>query len=255
MTSKTLSQPALKIIENYLHLPFPQKDISCPYFNNRHAKVRGALRAVIGKGTPQDIVDEAQIFALKEKTDLEKLSNQDLKKFLVEHNLGVDCSGLVYHVLDTELQKTQKKSLKQLLYFPHAKNFIRKFLVKLRPAENCSVTTLANEKNTIKIDLKNVEPGDIIIILQTGIHYDYNHVLLIHKIDYEKNIPQKIYYTHSLQYPHDGKYNHGVRQEEIEVTNVQKSISQQNWKNIHIQEYIEVAEQTNLCRLSFFNLK
>ncbi|MBI2437146.1 MAG: C40 family peptidase [Candidatus Magasanikbacteria bacterium] len=249
MISKTLSQPALDMIQKYLNLPFADKNVSCPYFNNRRSQVRGALRVLIGKGTPQDIADEAIIFSMKEKIDLEQLSDEELKKYLVDHNLGSDCSGFVYHVLNAELETTHKKSLRHILHFPHAKNIIRKLLIKLRPVENCGVSTLAHEKNSSKIELQNIQPGDLIIILNAGPQQDYNHVMIIKKIEYEHTLPKIIHYTHSFQYPRDGKYGHGIKQEKIEIIDVQKNLLEQNWNEGQMREYGKNAQSIKIQRL------
>jgi hypothetical protein len=230
MKSKTLSQPSLQMVENYLHLPFENKNISAPYFNNRRAQIRGALRVLIGKGSPQDIVDEARIFSMKEKIDLEQVTDEEIKKYLIEHNLGVDCSGFVYHVLNAESELIYKKSLKQILHFPHAKNFVRKFLVKMRPVENCGVSTFANETNTAPLELCNTKPGDLIIIIGGGPKKDYNHIMIIHEVEYEHELPKIIHYSHSFQWPSDGEFSHGVRQGTIEFTDLDKNILEQKWQ-------------------------
>jgi hypothetical protein len=120
-----ISPAAEKIIENYLHLPFPGKDVACPYFINKKNKLRGALRALIGKGTPEDIIEEAQICALKEKINLENLSSIELRKFLTTHHLGVDCSALVYYIINAEIQFKLHTSLSKKIYFPHTTNFLK----------------------------------------------------------------------------------------------------------------------------------
>lgn len=229
MESKTLSAPALKIIESYLHLPFKDKDISCPYFNNRRQKVRGALRVLIGKGSVEDIIEEAMIFGLKEKVDIKKLSNEELKKYLIDHNVGIDCSGLAYYILDGELKDQKKSGLKSILSFPYAQNFIRKLLIRLRPVENAGVRTFAHEKNTKVIPLHEVCPSDMIIMMGTGRDHDLNHMLIIHEVEYENGVPKLLHYTHSLAWSTDGKYNHGVRQGQIEIVDVKKPLLEQKW--------------------------
>lgn len=179
----SLSPQALETIQNYLHLPFPNKDVQTPYFNNRRVRLRGGLRALIGKGSPNDIVEEAMIISLREKIDLNKLSNVDLKKFLVDNKLGIDCSGLAYHILDTEMQAQNKGSLHKILSRPWFKNPLRKLLVKLRPIENTGVGTFNHEINSFEVQLKDIKPGDLIIMMGAGPKQDYNHILLIHSIN------------------------------------------------------------------------
>lgn len=224
---RTLSPETLAIINSYLHLPFPDKDISCPYFNNRHSKVHAGLRVLIGKGTPQEIVDEATLFAFRQKVDFKKLSDEELKKFLVDHNLGIDCSGLVYSILDTEFKSQKKGSLKKYLKFP-TKNFLRKFIIRLRTIENTGVQTFADDKNSNVISLKDVQPGDFIIFLNT-MEKGFHHIVMIQAVEYDNTTPKILFYTHSLHWQKDGKYAHGVRQGSIEITDIHASLLEQRW--------------------------
>ncbi len=282
----TLSQPALEVIQNYLALPFPGKNVSCPYFNNRRAKVRAGLRALVGKGSAEDIVEEAVILSLREKINLEKLNNEELKKFLVDNNLGIDCSALSYHILDAEAKAQGLGSLHKILKRPWFKNPFRKLLVKLRPVENTGVGTLNHEVNSVEVNLKDIRPGDMIIIMGAGPKQDYNHVLLVTNVilrseatkelskptsdELQKtNIPQSTFsskdssspstssgslgmtitYIHSFQYPNDGLYNHGVRQEKIEITDINKSLLEQNWSEPQMKDYARGAKEFKIKRL------
>lgn len=266
----SLSQPAIEIINSYLKLPFPNHNVTCPYFNNRRIKLRGGLRAVVGKGNPEDIVEETMIVSLREKVDLNKLSDAELKKFLVDNKIGIDCSGLAYHILDAEMKAHGKKSLHQVLKRPWFKNPIRKLLVKLRPIENTGVGTFNHEANSVEINLKDIQPGDMIIMMGAGPKHDYNHVLLAHSViarsDSDEAIPMKdgiatpstssrarndmvIHYTHSFQYPTDGLYNHGVRQESITITDLNKNILEQNWSEPQMREYAKTAKELKIKRL------
>ncbi|NCS72384.1 MAG: ATP-grasp domain-containing protein [Candidatus Magasanikbacteria bacterium] len=213
------------IIEQYLNLNIAGKKVNTPYFNNRRSAVRGALAVLIGKGSPKDIEEELQIISLKERTDLSNLPTEKIKEFLVENNLGVDCSGFVYHVLDALVQDTKNKKLKQIIHFPLAKSVVRKMIAKLRPAENCGVTTLAHESNTKKIALKDVQAHDLIIFLGSGPKQDYNHVMFVESVD-----NKIIKYIHAYKWPSDGKYNHGVRRGQIEINDLTKNILEQIWR-------------------------
>jgi len=252
----SLSPQALQIINNYLTLPFPNKHISCPYFNNRRIKLRGGLRVVVGKGTPQDIVEETNILSLREKINLNNLTDVELKKFLIDYHLGIDCSGLVYHILDTEMKAQNKGSLQKVLKRPWFKNPLRKLLVKLRPIENTGVGTFNHEVNSTEINLKDARPGDFIILMGAGIKQDYNHILLIHETEHHQdNLKPENYklkaisYIHSFQYPTDGQYNHGVRQENIEITDINKPLLEQNWSEPQMKDYAKTAKEMKIKRL------
>ncbi len=234
----TLSQPALDMIKAYESLQFGDKQISTPYFNNKRQKVRGALRVLVGKGTPSDIVEEANIMALRAHVDLKDFSKSDLSKFLVDHNLGADCSGFVYHVLNAE------KPLKSRLKFPNT-SLLRKLLTKLRPAENTNVKVLAHEKNSSNVSISDIQPGDLISMIGSKKVGAPDHILLVEKVD--ENI---IYYVHSYKLPSDGKYDHGIKHGEIEITDANQSILDQRWDDAEVLNAVRDAKEVSVRRLS-----
>ncbi|OGH64906.1 MAG: hypothetical protein A2821_00315 [Candidatus Magasanikbacteria bacterium RIFCSPHIGHO2_01_FULL_41_23] len=249
-----LSPQAQKIIKDYLVLPFPDHAISAPYFNNQRVKMRAALRVLIGKGSSQDIVEEAQIISLRDKIDLEKLNNTDLKKFLVEHNLGVDCSALAYYILDAENQARGLGLLKKQIIFTNAKNPFRKILAKLRPVENISVAVLADDKNSKIVTLDTIQAGDLIILWRTGKDHKLNHILIVHQVD-----GNKISYVHSFRWSKDGLYDHGVQQGTVTISDKSKSLAEQIWeeKNKIGEEnetwrHVQLAEPVEIRRLNAF---
>ncbi|OGH84746.1 MAG: hypothetical protein A2261_01380 [Candidatus Magasanikbacteria bacterium RIFOXYA2_FULL_44_8] len=61
-----LSPNAQKLIADYLSLPFPGVvGVRTPYFINLRADKRGQIRSLTGKGTPQEIVEEAKIISIQ----------------------------------------------------------------------------------------------------------------------------------------------------------------------------------------------
>jgi hypothetical protein len=209
-----LSPKTNEMLSNYLALPIGNKT-SVPYFNNRRAKVRFGLRALVGKGTPLDIANEARIIGLREKKKVQNLTSEDLKKFLVDHGLGIDCSGLVYHLLDTECHE---KGLGKLSRYIKVTGDITRHLAKIiRPAESIGVATISNEMNSHEIKRADVRAGDFISVLGAGGDHTYNHIFLITKT--ENNI---VSYAHSYARPSDGRYNHGVRLGFIRIEDNQK---------------------------------
>jgi hypothetical protein len=224
-----LSDAAQQMINDYLHLPFPSKDVFCPYFINKKNKLRGALRALTGKGTPEDIVAEAQICALKEKMNIFELSSLDIRKFLVDHNLGVDCSGLVYHIIDAELQARKKTSLGRTLHFPTATNLLKKIIIALRPTENANVYTFADNKNSLPVPLSDIKTGDLIILRDTGPSHNQQHIVLIHDTEFSANSILIIRYTHSIDLPGETWQEHGTRQGVIQIIDPDKPLLEQRW--------------------------
>ena len=240
--TKSLSSPALKVISTYQNLPFSNFKILCPYFNNKRSKVRAGLRVLVGKGEPMEIVEEATLIALRERIDLKELDKENLTKFLVDHNLGIDCSGLAYHIMNAESIHNGQGQLKKRLAFPYIKNPLRKLLAKLRSVENTGVHTLAHDKNSEQIKLNSIKPGDLVTILNAGTKKNLSHVLIIHQVDYDQaKQPKTIYYTHSFQLPTDGQYNHGIKQGKVIITRPDKGILDQEWTETEIQNYTKTG--------------
>ncbi len=217
MNSKAISDKNLAIISKYLSFSVGSATCAVPYYNNRRGRARAKLRAQIGKGSPQDILDEVENVAAKEKVNSNALDSTSLKKFMVDGNIGIDCSGLVYHILNPKS-----------LFFPLATGFIGKLRAKFRPAENASVKCFAHEKNSEEIYLKDVQPGDII----TMINDERDHILLIHQVDYQDSLPGTLHYTHAVAWPTDGEYEHGVRQGIIQITDITRPLSEQSWLEV-----------------------
>lgn len=271
MFSKTVTNPTLKLIDRYMkfrleeNLPKsslsdsskddeqttePSTPINIPYFNNRRRAMAIGLRGAVGKGTPEEIAEEVDLHAQKKHLPIGALINSldvnsgvsALKKFMVDHSIGIDCSGLVYHLVNSEQIDRKGKSLSKSLDFPiinkgilnilHIDRLIMKIKSYMRPAENASVKVFAHSNNSKVININEVIPGDIVTILNAQTNRD--HILFIHRVDYNSSgsgeegaVPSIIHYTHAIAWPSDGKYNHGVRQGTIQIKNITTPISEQ----------------------------
>lgn len=218
MTTKLLSEEALFVINKYLHFNIGSATCAIPYFNNRHQKARAKLRAQIGKGSPKDIFDEVENLALAEKINMSNIDSVTLKKFLVDRNIGIDCSGLVYQILRPKH-----------FVFPFSTGFLGRLRAKFRPAENAGVTTFAHDANSHVVTTKSAEPGDFITIVGGPDNGERDHILLVHQVDFDYTTPTKIHYTHAVAWPSDGEYGHGVRQGTIEILDPEKPVTEQRW--------------------------
>ncbi|MEK7535910.1 MAG: hypothetical protein AAB590_02780 [Patescibacteria group bacterium] len=219
---RTLSKEALEIVKDYENVP---------YYNNKHRQVRMALRVLVGKGSPEEIAHEVLIYALREKVDFKNLTPELQKKFLIEHNIGIDCSGLAYYILDAESTARGKGTLASQLNFPSANGpFMRlgRFF-RRRYVENAGVRTFAYETNSHEIPLLDITPADLIVILESGTNISANHVLIVTQVNLIQNMPTEIHYIHSIAWPVDGKFGHGVREGRIAIKNINKSLLDQTW--------------------------
>ncbi|HUD03917.1 MAG TPA: hypothetical protein VMR73_00285 [Candidatus Paceibacterota bacterium] len=244
---ETLSPQALAVIEKYLRLPL---GCGCqtPYFNNRRKRVRGGLRALVGKGTPEEIAEEGGILAVKDRVSIKNMNDETLKKFLVDENLGIDCSGFAYHILDAEAQTRINKKLRAIIK-PY-KGLERKIIYLFRPAENSDVTTISHEKNSAEIKASDAKPGDFISILESEI--SRNHIMIIEKVAKEnENII--LYYAHSIALPEEGVYGHGVRRGKISF-NKNQNIVDGIWEEM-TKENLGKTMQSISKRAKVFSLR
>jgi hypothetical protein len=238
-----LSPNAEKLIEQYLSLPFDDvTNVRCPYFINSHTKQRAQLRALIGKGLPQEIIEEAKIISIQyhhgifdcegkcliaNLPDYESVNPpaKCIKKFLVDNGLGIDCSGFVSHVLREHFKEIRKMDIVNKFFFVPIKNSVRYFISWLRPIENMSVRHYASDKNTKKIEsLKEIAPGDLFIMLETGPQKNRNHIVIV-----TNNDNKIIKYAHARAWSMEGKYDHGVARGEIRITKLDKPLLDQEW--------------------------
>lgn len=222
MNTKVISEGARQVIDHYRNFRVGTAVCSVPYFNNRTAARKTALRAEVGKGSPKDIFEEITHRALEEKVDLNQLDSEMLKKYLVNSNLGIDCSGFAYYVLNEESLSKGKGTLDKHLHF-------NRFMARFKPQRNSDVLTFADDRNSKKIIFKEIEPGDIITMIGGPEDGERNHILIINQIEYQNFIPTTIHYVHAIAWPTDGEYGHGIHEGKIDVIDPNKSILEQRW--------------------------
>lgn len=256
LANSKLSTSAEKVINDYLNLPFSElSGIRCPYFNNAKLGQRGQLKALIGKGTPTEIVDEAKIVSVQYKQNIlsPEITTDDVRKFLIENNLGVDCSGFITNVMQAELADRGTNLVKQIFITPKS-HILRWLISKLRPVEQISVQVLASEKNTETVnDLARISAGDMIMILKTGPKKTRDHVLLVTQVDNDV-----INYTHARAWSSEGRYGHGVSVGTITITDPNKVLLEQLWeekgmKNENNETFLE-AKQAAIVAVKRFKL-
>lgn len=239
MNTKTLTNHALAVIDQYLNFKVGPASCSIPYFNNKTTLKRASLRANVGKGSPQDIFDEVQSLLIKSHVSVDSLTAESLKKVLADQNLGIDCSGFAYYVLNAESIELKKGGLDKHISFINCHGLLGKMRCSLRPIENCDVATLAHDRNSSLVTIKDILPGDIITMTgEDGVavsdksistQTERDHILVIHQAEYQNFAPVKIHYSHAVAYPEDGIYGTGIKQGVIEITDTNKPITEAIW--------------------------
>lgn len=235
MNTRTISNRAMSVIDQYLNFKMGQAVCSVPYYNNKVNRSRLALRPYVGKGSPKDIFDEIEGLLVKNKIDKNSLDSEALKKILKESGMGIDCSGFAYYILNAESEETGHGSISRRLHFIKCHGIVGKVLCKFRPVENCDVATFASDKNSQLVPTSEIQPGDFITMLgntesSVGDISERNHILVIHQIDYQNMIPARLHYSHAISYPEDGLYGSGIKQGTIDIPYPDKGITDQVWR-------------------------
>jgi hypothetical protein len=225
----TLHENALRVIEAYGNLHIGNVVVPTPYMNNRRLGLRGALAVLVGKGTPSDIEQEALIFALKERIDLNSLTEEQARMFLVNHHLGIDCSGYAYHILDAEVKEKTNSSLRKSIHLPFVKNPLKRLFSRLQLVKHIGVKTLAHDSNSKRVSLNDIQAGDMLVFLEVNNDTDHHHLLLVEKIEIT-NGQTVIFYIHTMQWQADGNYRHGVKHGSIRVDKPEEPLLAQTWE-------------------------
>lgn len=250
-----LSPLAEKTINEYFNLPFPGlSGIRCPYFNNSKLKQRGQLRVLIGKGSPKEILEESKIISIQYQAGVFErggkinptLTSENIRKFLIDHGLGIECSGFVTQILREHYLETKKIDFTKKVFIYEKSNIFRHLISRLRPVENIDVRVYADPQNTEIIKLSDVKAGDVITMIETGINQKRNHILLIHNVN-----GNTIEYVHARAWSSEGQYGHGVSRGTITITNPNGSLLAQKWveknlENDQNETYIEAKQAKNL---------
>ncbi len=229
MNTKTLSTRALSVIDQYRQFTVGSATCSVPYFNNKTKRSRGALRVYVGKGSPKELFEEIQSVLVKAHIDTSTISNETIKKLLTDENIGIDCSGFAYYVLNSQNEEIGKGKIDKHLSFINCHGLIGKMRCALRPIENCDVATFAHDSNSRLVTLKDVTPGDMITMLNDSQENERDHILVIHQVEYQNFIPYQIHYSHAVAYPEDGIYGTGIKQGTIEILDLNKPLTDQLW--------------------------
>jgi len=207
-------QGTLALIYKYQNLPLGNKAIVCPYFNNKKKEARAGLRVLIGKGTPNEICDEAELFAVREKIKLSSLNENEIRNFLIKNKIGIDCSGFAFHVLDEATKEITGKKISSQLSWSSKKTFLRKIISSFRPAENCGVRTFAHNSNSHTVNLTSAQKWDIITVLTDNASATADHIFIITSVS-NNNEETTLSFVHAIAWPKDGLEGHGIHEGKI----------------------------------------
>ncbi|MBN2015529.1 hypothetical protein JW766_01735 [Candidatus Dojkabacteria bacterium] len=227
-----IPEAAQNMIDRYFNLPLNGKKVRSPYYISiKKFRQRMGLRVLIGKGSPEEIVQESLIYEKLRGVDFNFMTVEEIREFLVKRRIGIDCSGFVVHVLNAWLRGKKKKNLCNYLKFPK-ESLYRKIARLLRPIENISAEQLTSDLNTTPVkNLNNIRTGDLIrskLPKRSEKLLDRFHVMLIIEVDRTNGKVNSFKYAHSTRGYDDA---HGTRTGEVIVKNASKPLCGQEWSD------------------------
>jgi hypothetical protein len=89
---------------------------------------------------------------------------------------------------------------------------------------------LVDDRNSRVILMSDIQPGDMITMIQEKNDDERNHILIVHEVERGENKPTVIKYSHAIAYPEDGVYGTGIKQGTIEIIDPTGSLFLQSWK-------------------------
>jgi hypothetical protein len=100
-------------------LPLGGKKIPTPYHRNKKGSYQKPKPQFQGKSSARTILKTAQKLAQDKNFDFEKATTEEIRQFLTDNKLGIDCSGFIYRMLDYLVQKLGKGNLQQAAGVEH----------------------------------------------------------------------------------------------------------------------------------------
>jgi cell wall-associated NlpC family hydrolase len=193
-----------------------------------------------GKGTPLQIQSWVAAYASRHSG---KQSAEQWRQILLQHGMGIDCSGFVYYLLDSLLYKTRRQRLWDHLYVPRAdlesayksgwrvkglsleqlmaypeQISLHRFCAELKkdPRRNTNVKRLVSPQATVAMKTTGeLQPGDMVDL--EGPQGDHIGIII-------SNDGATITYADSF-----GKDLKGVSSYSIRLNDPGKSIEHQDW--------------------------
>ncbi|MFA6486508.1 MAG: hypothetical protein WCT40_04040 [Candidatus Magasanikbacteria bacterium] len=190
------------------------------------------------------IVEDSSVVSLYQ----DDRQNDCIRRFLIDNQLGIDCSGFATHILRAHFLETKKIDIAKKLVKNIPAGLTRKIIMRLRPVESIGVKSgYGNDRNTAKLgdetigyDFAKIQTGDVVVMLGVDTKNTRNHILVI--TDYDGHT---IKYAHARAWSSEGKFGHGVNTGEIKITAPGKGLLAQEWTEISPALSADLFHQAN----------
>lgn len=227
MHTYNLPNKVYKFIDKYFNLRIKGFIVSTPYYINKFGLAKHPVAA--GKGDPYEIEEIAN-----EKLKSVNVSSEvEIYNLLSKHNIGIDCSGLVFNIYKYWLSLFNY-DIKNYLSKVHILNIRKYFSRKFKPQSSINANELTSLPFSNKLErIVDVLPGDL-IRTRGG-----KHVLFITRVVKNEFLVKEIEFVHSA-----AEYQrNGIRKGLI--------ILDQN-QSLNLAEWIDMPqEEKNFARLGY----
>lgn len=198
------NQVILKKAYNKFLLPLGGKKVPTPYRLNEMDQNNGPQFQ--GKSSPEILNKTTKDLAKEQRFNLEEASVEEIREFMIQNKLGIDCSGFVYRVIDFLLEKLKKGDL-QKYGFDHV--------------GRTNAQALTSDHFSDPVGLSEVRPADLIKVNSSQ---PIPHVMVVLEVK-----GKKVICAHSS----DGV---GVHLSEIEIIDSKKALQDQRWEESYYLE-------------------
>lgn len=222
MKDASAAEQALQqLADQYINFEVAGKRVKIPYILGFG---RWQFWNTSGKGSPEMIRKALIAEARFHDLDLEKADIFAIYDFMRLHRIGIDCSGLVYHVLDAFIQAKLSLPLSKILVrYPGLLGKLERTILAYKRFRRISAKTLTSPLNTTEVyAVKDIQIGDLIRISR-----ERDHVLIVTRITHDENDTiTQVEYAHSssvntqMRGPHYGY---------ITIKDAQKGLDAQEW--------------------------
>ena len=233
-----------RFIQKYFQLNINSVAVRTPYYMNDFFSFN-SNSVLVGKGDPQTIEEY-----VNRNIPSHLRSEDQIRKWMIDRNIGVDCSGLVLNIYQYWLKI---KNLDISDYLPRVSLLnVKKFLSrKFRVQNSVNANELTSPPFSTQVRLIEVLPGDLIRTKGGG------HVLFVTKVVKSSFFVKELHFVNSAR-----EYEtNGVRDGIIEF-NFKQNLKSANWidfpqekENYALKGYKEKINRNGLFRpnLPIFN--
>ena len=244
----TPAEQALRDMANeYTNFTVAGRHIKIPYVMSSR---RWDFWRTSGKSTPEKLNEELIAYAQRYSFDLNAAKEYDVYQFMREHGIGIDCSGLAYHLLDAFVRALHGIPLSQyLVRFPGILGQLEKNLLAFKRSRRINAATLVSPLNAVSVEsTKDIRIGDLIFS-----EHIRDHVLVVTDLfisQHKKLTGLEYIHSSSVQTQKRGPH-YGY----INVRNPESDIKSQEWleKTKHGtnygEEYIKESKRSGIFRL------